>query len=45
MGWGYPPRFWIQEAARRGLTTHVVSSLQYEYRYHVAIGKNHQANE
>ena len=39
MGWGYLPRFWAAEAAKRGLTIRFVSSLQYEYRYHVAIGK------
>lgn len=39
MGWGYLPRFWAAEAAKRGLTIRFASSLQYEYRYHVAIGK------
>lgn len=39
MGFGQRPDFWIASSAQRGLETEIVSSLLYEYRYHVRIGR------
>jgi len=39
MGYGYLPRFWHRAAAARGLRIEIVSSQQFEYRYHVVLRK------
>jgi len=42
MGYGYLPWFWIQAAAVRGFDIEIVSSLHFEYRYHVVLRKSHE---
>jgi SAM-dependent methyltransferase len=39
MGYGFRPSFWRAEAEKLGLNVSIVSSQQYEYRYHVVVRK------
>ncbi|HLE88135.1 MAG TPA: class I SAM-dependent methyltransferase [Candidatus Brocadiaceae bacterium] len=39
MGYGFLPKFWIDECNKRDLRLQIVSSRFYEYRYHVIINK------
>jgi SAM-dependent methyltransferase len=39
MGYGFRPSFWRQEGEKLGLSVSIVSSQQYEYRYHVVLRK------
>ena len=39
MGYGYLPRYWIELANKYGLSINIVSSMYYEYRYHVILTK------
>lgn len=39
MGYGVPPRFWLEFANGSGVDVQVISSRYYEYRYHVSIFK------
>ena len=40
MGYGFLPKFWIDECNKRDLRLQIFSSRFYEYRYHVIINKN-----
>ena len=39
MGYGYVPSYWIELANNSGLNINIVSSMYYEYRYHVILTK------
>jgi hypothetical protein len=39
MGYGVSPSFWLSIASRRGLGISILSSREFEYRYHVVISK------
>lgn len=39
MGYGYLPKFWLDECRNRGFEIDIVSSRFFEYRYHVLIKK------
>lgn len=39
MGYGFRAQFWLDLARRLGLKVTIVSSLYFEYRYHVLLGK------
>lgn len=42
MGYGVMPCFWRKASADRGLICYLLSSREFEYRYHVVIGKIYQ---
>jgi SAM-dependent methyltransferase len=39
MGYGYRPHFWMDLAKKHHLKLEIISSLKYEYRYHVVLRK------
>lgn len=40
MGFGIKPRYWKDQAKQLDLTLNLISSLKFEYRYHVVLTKN-----
>ena len=40
MGYGFSPRFWMELGKRHGISTRIVNSRHYEYRYHVIFNKD-----
>ena len=40
MGYGYLPRFWMELGKHYGISTRIVNSRHYEYRYHVLFNKD-----
>ena len=44
VGYGVSPTFWTRMCGNHDLNVRMVSSLHYEYRYHVAIEKKHLPN-